>query len=122
MIYGDGRQSRDFTYVENNVRANILAATGNFEATGQVYNIACGTTHSVLDLLAEINTILGTRVEPEHNEARIGDVIFSRADIRRASTQLGYEVNVSFREGLKKTIEWYQQLSRRLSKSHAAGK
>jgi len=113
-VHGDGLQARDFTYVTNNVRANILAATGSFEARGQAYNIACGTSFSLLDLIHGINTILGTNIRPVHTEARVGDIRFSKADIARAHEDFEYRVEMSFREGLRKTIEWYQaEASRR---------
>ena len=108
VIYGDGLQARDFTFVENNVKANILAATGNFKANGQVYNIACGESYSIIDLVNEINSILNTDVKPKFEDARIGDVKVSKANISKARKELGYDVSVSFREGLKKTIEWYK--------------
>jgi UDP-N-acetylglucosamine/UDP-N-acetyl-alpha-D-glucosaminouronate 4-epimerase len=108
-IYGDGRQSRDFTYVENNVRANILAATGDFDAKGQVYNIACGQSYSVLDLLAGVNAALNAAVEPVFAAPRVGDIRDSRAAISRAQADLGYTVTVPFVEGLKRTVAWYAQ-------------
>jgi len=108
VIYGDGTQSRDFTYVENNVRANVLAATAP-EAAGKVFNIACGHSYSLLDLLAEINSILGTSIEPKFAEPRRGDVKHSLADISRARQVLGYEVTVDFKEGLRRTIDFYKQ-------------
>ncbi|MBX7245006.1 MAG: SDR family oxidoreductase [Candidatus Sumerlaeaceae bacterium] len=107
-IYGDGLQSRDFTYVENNVRANVLAATAPSSASGKVMNVACGTSFSLLDLLAEINGILGTNIKPKFAEARKGDVKHSLADISRAKELIGYEVSVDFREGLRRTIDWYK--------------
>lgn len=106
-VHGDGMQTRDFTFVENVVRGNILAATADCEACGQIYNVACGGSYSVLDLLNGINKILGTNIEPAFVESRIGDVRNSRADISRAKVDLGYEVAVSFEEGLRRTIEWY---------------
>jgi UDP-glucose 4-epimerase len=109
VIYGDGTQSRDFTYVENNVRANFLAATAP-GAAGKVLNIACGYSYSLLDLLAEINAILGTSIEPRFAEARKGDVKHSLADISKAKQAIGYDVTVGFQEGLKRTIEYYQSL------------
>lgn len=108
VIYGDGLQARDFTFVENNVRANILAATGDFEARGQVYNVACGTSYTVLGLLEAINKAADTAVRPTFAAKRMGDVILSKADISRARADLGYEVFVSFEEGLRRTIEWYK--------------
>jgi UDP-glucose 4-epimerase len=108
-IYGDGKQSRDFTYVENNVRAIVLAATAP-NAGGKVMNIACGRSYSLLDLLAEINTILETNVEPVFAPPRKGDVKHSLADISKAQKAIGYEVVVDFHEGLRRTVEYYKQL------------
>jgi nucleoside-diphosphate-sugar epimerase len=106
-VHGDGLQARDFTYVENNVRANILAATAPFDARGQAYNVACGTSFSLLGLIASINKTLGTNIVPVHTAARVGDIRISKADISRVRRDLGYEVAVDFDEGLKRTIEWY---------------
>ncbi len=108
-IYGDGLQARDFTFVENNVRANILAATADFEAKGQVFNIACGTSYNLLELLDGINQALGTDVKPIHAEARVGDIRISKANITRAREEMGYDVHISFEEGLKRTIAWYKE-------------
>ncbi|PKO16436.1 LPS biosynthesis protein WbpP [candidate division BRC1 bacterium HGW-BRC1-1] len=107
-IFGDGLQTRDFTYVENNVRANVAAS----EAPGlksEVMNVACGTSYSLLDLLTAINEVLGTRVEPTFAPPRAGDVKHSLADISRARAAIGYEVSVNFEEGLRRTIEWYRK-------------
>lgn len=106
-IHGTGEQARDFTYVANNVSANILAATAPFEAKGQAYNIACGTSYSVLDLVQNIGKALGVDIKPDHAPARVGDVRMSKADITRARRDLGYEVLVDFEEGMKRTIEHY---------------
>jgi UDP-glucose 4-epimerase len=106
-VYGDGTQTRDFTYVENNVRANILAATTLGPLRGQVINIACGGAYSLLDLLEVINGTLGKRVEPIFAPRRAGDVMHSLADIGLARERLGYEVYVDFAAGLRRTIEWY---------------
>jgi UDP-N-acetylglucosamine/UDP-N-acetyl-alpha-D-glucosaminouronate 4-epimerase len=108
-VHGDGLQARDFTYVENNVRAVVLAATRKFKAAGQVYNIACGTSYTVLDILAEINTAFGTEIAPIHSETRVGDVRLSKADISQARADLKYEVFVPFGEALKRTIDWYRE-------------
>jgi nucleoside-diphosphate-sugar epimerase len=107
VIYGDGMQTRDFTFVENNVRANILAATAP-GAGGRMMNIACGKSYSLLDLLAAINSILGTSVEAEFAPPRSGDVKHSLADISRAAEAIGYRVEVDFHEGLRRTVEWYR--------------
>lgn len=107
-VHGHGLQSRDFTYVKNNVRANILAATADFEARGQAYNIACGTSYSVLDLVRHINSVLGIDLKPAHEPARVGDVLVSKADISRAQRDMGYEVSVQFEDGLRRVTEWYK--------------
>lgn len=106
-IYGDGRQTRDFTFVENNVRANILAATSKKAVAGRVINIACGTSYSLLDLLRVINETLGKDVKPIFAPARVGDVMHSLADISLARELLGYDVFVDFDAGMRRTIEWY---------------
>lgn len=106
-IYGDGAQTRDFTFVENNVRANILAATTDRPVAGRVINIACGTSFSLLDLLGAINQHLGKQVQAEFAPRRAGDVMHSLADISLARDLLGYEMKVDFSEGMRRTIDWY---------------
>jgi len=108
VIYGDGHQSRDFTFVENNVMGNVLASTAQ-GAAGKVINLACGRSYSLLDLLAEINSVLGTSVKPKFAAPRKGDVKHSLADIEQARELLGYDVKVDFHEGLRRTIEWYRK-------------
>jgi len=115
VVHGDGLQARDFTFVENNVCANVLAATAPFDARGQAYNIACGDSITLLDLVRAINETLGTSIEPVHTERRVGDVRVSKADISRARTDLGYQVTVGFLEGIKRTIDWYRQNTKRES-------
>lgn len=107
LIFGDGTQSRDFTYVANNVSANLLATTAP-AVGGQVFNIACGKRYSLLDLVSTLNEILGSRIEPHFEPARKGDVKHSLADISKAQEKLGYTVQVDFVEGLGKTAEWYR--------------
>lgn len=107
-IFGDGEQTRDFTYVENNVRANILAATTGADVAGKVFNVACGTSYSLLDLLRVINEVLGKQIEPIFAPPRAGDVKHSLADISLAAGTFGYDVTVDFAEGMRRTIEWYQ--------------
>jgi len=107
-IYGDGLQSRDFTFVRNNVHANLLAAAQP-NVGGQILNIACGERYSLLDLVAALNQILGTTLVPQFDHSRSGDVKHSLADIRKAQDQLGYTVQVDFMEGLRQTATWYQQ-------------
>lgn len=106
IIYGDGLQSRDFTYVANNVSANLLATTAP-DVGGEVFNIACGKQYTLLDLVAGLNEILGLTIEPKFKPARQGDVKHSQADITKATEQLGYHVQVDFLEGLRKTVDWY---------------
>jgi nucleoside-diphosphate-sugar epimerase len=108
VIFGDGEQTRDFTYVANVVEANILAATSENVGHGEVINIACGESISLNQLVKKINEILGTNVKPLYDKPRIGDVKHSLASIEKAKKLLGYRVNVKFEEGLKKTIEWYK--------------
>ena len=108
-IHGDGSQTRDFTFVENNVRANILAATTSKPVAGRVINIACGTSYSLLDLVRVINETLGKNVTPIFGPSRVGDVKNSLADISLARELLGYEVFVDFDEGMRRAIAWYKE-------------
>ncbi len=105
-IYGDGLQTRDFTYVGNVVQANIAAATALF-AAGEIINVACGDRWSLLHLLNCVEKELGMDVAPEFLEPRSGDVRHSQAAIEVAETILGYSPEVSFEDGLKETVEWY---------------
>lgn len=106
VIYGDGSQSRDFTFVENNVWANIQACTAP-KAAGEVINIACGERYTLIDLVNMINEILGKSIEPKFEKDRAGDVKHSLAGIEKANELLGYEVRVDFREGLRRTVEYF---------------
>lgn len=106
-IYGDGEQSRDFTYVSNVVQANLLAATAP-DVGGQVFNIACGQRYSLLELVATINRILGTDIAPVHTAPRVGDIKHSLADIAKARERLGYQLEINFEEGLRRVIEWFK--------------
>jgi len=109
VIYGDGLQSRDFTFVANVVHANLLAATAP-EVAGRVLNVANGTQFSLLTLLDSINRLLGTSVKPRHDPPRPGDVRESLADITLARQLLGYECQVGFDEGLRRSIDYYRSL------------
>jgi UDP-glucose 4-epimerase len=106
VIYGDGTQSRDFTFVANVVNANLLACERE-EAIGQVMNVACGERYSLLDLHKELQQILGVEVAPVFAEARKGDVKHSLAAIELAQQQLGYYHRVDWREGLTLAIRHY---------------
>lgn len=108
-IFGDGSQSRDFTYIDNVVRGNLAAATAP-GAVGRVFNVACGQQFSLLDLIASINSVLSTNIEPKFDEWRAGDVRESLADISSARELLGYEPSVTFEEGLRRSIEYYRSL------------
>ena len=105
-IFGDGSQSRDFTYVGNVVDANILAAKAD-GVSGNVYNVACGESLSVLDLLKEICRRLNVPCDPEFAPMRTGDVMHSWADISAAERDLGYSVKVGLADGLQPTIDYY---------------
>jgi len=109
-IFGDGEQTRDFTYVGNAVQANLLATQAQ-GAAGGVFNIACGQRTSLNDLVRMLNELLGTDIEPIYEPARAGDVKHSLADITAARSVLGYKPEVDFREGLRQTVEWYRSPS-----------
>lgn len=107
-IYGDGTQSRDFTFVTNVVYANLLACECK-EANGQVFNIACGQRYTLLDLCDRLNQLTGATIAPRFSAQRRGDIIHSLADIGRARTILGYEPLVDWHTGLARTVDWYRQ-------------
>jgi UDP-N-acetylglucosamine/UDP-N-acetyl-alpha-D-glucosaminouronate 4-epimerase len=111
-IFGDGKQSRDFTYVANIVAGNLLAASVP-DAAGKTFNIACGEKLDLLDLVAAINRVLGTKIEPIFDPPRAGDVRDSLADISLASKVLGYRPVVDFDEGLRRSIDYYRSLARK---------
>ncbi len=109
-IFGDGHQTRDFTYVSNVAQATIAARTAP-GASGRVFNIGCGAPHSVLDLVKRINESIGRDIGPLHGPPRPGDVRHSHADITAAS-EWGYDPDVSFSEGLDLTIAHFRNLDR----------
>jgi len=106
-IYGDGEQSRDFTYIDNVVEANLLAARAK-RTSGEVINIACGQAITVNAIIDMINQLLGKKVKPTYVPARPGDVKHSLADITLARRLIGFKPTVQFREGLEKAINWYR--------------
>ena len=110
-IYGDGTQSRDFTHIDDVVSANLLAmrAPG---AAGGIFNIACGRQVSLNDLVAELNGVLETAIEPTYVDPRPGDVKHSLADVGRAERELGFRAEVEFGEGLRRTVEAYEAATR----------
>ncbi len=107
-IYGDGEQTRDFTYVDNVVQANLLAARAP-ETHGEVINVACGEAVTVNAIIGTINRLLGKNVKPVYAPSRAGDVKHSLADITAAQKLIGFKPVVLFREGLEKSIDWYRQ-------------
>jgi UDP-glucose 4-epimerase len=110
-IFGDGLQSRDFTYVANAVQALCKAAEAP-AAVGNVYNVGNGATTSVLELVRQLNHLLGSRLEPIHATPRAGDVRQSQADISRARRDLHYDPTISFAEGLRRTLEAHRGVKR----------
>ena len=107
-VHGDGHQSRDFTYVSNVAHANLLAAAAP-DIAGRVFNAACGQRYTLMDLIAILNDFLGVQIVPVHTDPRPGDVRHSLADITAAREALGYRAEVSFREGLQLTADWYRE-------------
>ena len=106
-IFGDGEQSRDFTYVENVVNANIRASLCE-RARGETVNIACGTRYTLNELFARMKKTIGCSIDPRYASPRVGDVKHSQADISAAQKLIGYSIAVSFEEGLRRTIDWYR--------------
>jgi nucleoside-diphosphate-sugar epimerase len=106
-VHGDGLQSRDFTYIDNVVAANLLACEAP-NAAGEVINVSCGERYSLLDIVAQLELLLGKSVRKEHDAFRAGDVKHSQASIERARTVLNYEPVISFHEGIRRTVEWYK--------------
>ena len=105
-------QSRDFTYVGNAVQA-LMKAASTPGVSGRVYNVGTGASITVLDLIESLNRILGTNAKPAFGPVRAGDVRFSQADISEIRKDLNYEPDVSFEEGLKRTVEWYRTALRK---------
>jgi UDP-glucose 4-epimerase len=107
-IYGDGQQSRDFTYIDNVVHGNLLAADAP-QASGQVINLASGGRITLLSLVDKLNALLSTNLRPCFAPPRVGDILHSQASIEKAGRLLGYEPLVSFDEGLERTLAWYRE-------------
>ena len=125
VIYGDGEQSRDFTYVDNVVSANLLACKAQ-GASGETINIACGSRVSLNELVQIIGKLTGNPMKPIYETTRTGDVKHSLADIGKASRLLGYLPNIGLEEGLRRTVEWLrdteEQPERRRASSLGSGK
>jgi UDP-N-acetylglucosamine 4-epimerase len=108
VVYGDGEQSRDFTYISNAVYANLLAAEKD-DVHGEIFNVACGSRYTLLQLLEFLNEIIGTDIEPAFTKERPGDIKHSLADISRAETIMRYKMLVGFKEGLEKTVAYFKE-------------
>lgn len=109
LVFGDGLQARDFTYVDNAVSANLLAAEAPADkVAGRFFNTAAGESISLLQLIAELNRLTGQSLEPEFHPPRVGDVRNSLADISAAREALGYDVLVGWQEGVARTLEFYR--------------
>jgi nucleoside-diphosphate-sugar epimerase len=107
-IYGDGTQSRDFCYIDNTVEANLAAASAPAaDASGRVFNVACGVATTLNDVARLISEALGRPIPITYADRRVGDVKHSLADVAAAKSQLGYRGEISFAEGLRRTIAWY---------------
>jgi UDP-glucose 4-epimerase len=119
VIYGDGQQSRDFTYVSDVVQANLLAAQAQ-RVSGKVYNIACGSQISLLEVLRCANALLGTNIQPIHGSPRPGDVRHSLADTALAQAELGYCSSVDTAKGLERCLAT-QLESRRTVRANGQG-
>ena len=109
VIFGDGEQTRDFTYISNAVDANILASRCGEAAFGGSYNVACGRRVSLIELVAMINRIFDTTIQPDHSATRAGDVKHSLADIGAAAEKLGYRPAMGLEEGLALTATWFRK-------------
>jgi UDP-N-acetylglucosamine 4-epimerase len=110
FINGDGEQSRDFTYVENAVQANIRAFFAPKEAAAAgVYNVAVGERYTLNQLFGYLKEIIGSDVAPVHREARDGDIPHSQADISEAVKMLDYQPTIKFKQGLEKTVDWFRK-------------
>lgn len=105
-VYGDGEQTRDFTYIENVIHANLLAAKAE-RTNGEVVNIACGGRISINQIIADINRYFGKSIKPNYLPERQGDIKHSAADISLARKVIGYQPIVSTLDGLKRTMDWY---------------
>jgi UDP-N-acetylglucosamine/UDP-N-acetyl-alpha-D-glucosaminouronate 4-epimerase len=108
-IHGDGTQSRDFTYIDNVVSANLLAARAEARAvSGKSYNVGCGSRTSLLEIVGLLETMLGRSLARKHEPGRVGDVPHTLADVNAAKRDMGYEPLVGFEEGLRRTVQFFR--------------
>jgi len=108
VVYGDGEQSRDFTYVENVVEGNLLAMMSE-GVGGRLYNLAAGKRLSLNDLLGQLRALTGNETEARYEATRLGEVRHSQADVSRAERELGFRPPISVEEGLRRTLAWYER-------------
>jgi UDP-glucose 4-epimerase len=116
VVFGDGEQTRDFTYVDNAVQANLLACEAP-NASGKVFNVGVGGRVSLNQVLRELGKITGKKLEAKYEPPRDGDIRDSQADISQAQEFLGYQPNVTFEEGLARTFEWYRETQAKAAKT-----
>lgn len=107
-INGDGKQSRDFTYIENVIEANLKACLAGHEAAGEAFNVAYGGREYLIDIYHDLEEALGIKMEPNYGPDRAGDIKHSNADISKARELLGYDPEWSFERGIKDAVEWYK--------------
>jgi nucleoside-diphosphate-sugar epimerase len=110
VVYGTGEQSRDFTHIANVVEANLLAMTAP-DAVGRVLNVGYGSPRSLNELVDRLNGLMGTSIQPSYAAPRSGDVLESWADISEARRTLGYDPSVDFEEGLRRTIDAFDEVA-----------
>ena len=108
-INGDGKQSRDFTYIENVIEANLKACVASHEAAGKAYNVAYGGREYLIDIYNSLTDALGKDIKPIFGPDRKGDIKHSNADISKAKELLGYDPDYDFKKGLNEAIEWYKE-------------
>jgi len=108
QVHGDGTQSRDFTYIDNVVAANLLAARADAaKVSGRAYNVGCGSRTSLLEIIAKLERMLGKPIKRKHSPGRAGDVPHTLADVSAGKRDLGYDPVVDFDEGLRRTVEFF---------------
>ena len=113
-VHGDGTQSRDFTYIDNVVEANLLAGKAP-AAAGEAFNVGCGQRVSLLDIITRLETLLGRKLERRHTPSRAGDVPHTLADVSKAKRLIGYSPLVDFDEGFRRTVEYFKSASKKSS-------
>jgi nucleoside-diphosphate-sugar epimerase len=119
VVFGDGEQTRDFTYVDNAVQANLLACEAP-NVSGKVFNVGCALRTSLNEVLRVLRTITGKTLEAKYEPPRDGDIRDSLADISQAKEFLGYDPQVSFEDGLSRTFEWYRESQLKAAAKEAA--